>query len=580
MRISILILAITFFIPQGLSAQPFIPESEAKEWAERILSDLTLEKKIAQMICTDIAGDYITASDPALERWTQLAGDIGVGGFVVYGGTPRDVAHLLNHLQKTADLPILMSVDFEGGPGQQVAGATEFPANMAFAAAGSESLMFKAASAAAVEGRAMGFHLTYTPVVDVSVSPDNPAESVRSCGGDLELWGKLFNACVRGYTYYGMLTTAKHFPGRGDADLDEAFPGFRIIDKTADRVAAEEFRAFKYAVNAGVAFVMSEHIAVPSVSEGSDLPASVEGKLATGWLRGKLGFSGILTTDDLWYDHVVDRFGPVEVAVRSFQAGHDIILKPKDPVAVIEGLVEAVRSGRIAESRIDRSVKKLLIQKARLNLHNHRLVDENHVNALVGTRAHLEIAQEVADRSLTLIKNDGVLPLQTGSLENAVHLCIQKLYDDPSPPLCTAKLASAFPGLKTFYLRPGRDPSGDNAVRSAAASADLVILSLFIQRDRHGDPAPFRDEDLKILKAIIAEKPGSVIAMSYGNPYLLQKIGDVSAFCVGYGERGWYGNQEIYFSSFIRLLRGDLSPEGKLPVRLNDDYPIGTGLTF
>ena len=122
---------------------------------------------------------------------------------------------------------------------------------------------------------------------------------------------------------------------------------------------------------------MSEHIAVPSVTDGSELPASVEKKLATDWLRGKLGFRGILTSDDLWYDHVIKRFGAEEVAVKALEAGHDIILKPKDPVATIAAVAAAVRSGRLSERRIEESARKLLIVKARLELPKNRFVDES-----------------------------------------------------------------------------------------------------------------------------------------------------------------------------------------------------------
>lgn len=192
----------------------------------------------------------------------------------------------------------------------------------------------------------MGFHLTYSPVVDISVRPENPAESVRSFSGDLGLLGRMVRAYVRGYQENGMLTTAKHFPGRGDTEPFPNYPGFSTINKPAKEVEEQEFRAFKHAIDAGVTFVMSEHIAVPSVTDGSDLPASVEKKLATEWLRDKLGFKGILTTDDLWYDQVIKRFGPVEVAIKAIVAGHDIILKPKDPSETIQGLVAAVKSGR------------------------------------------------------------------------------------------------------------------------------------------------------------------------------------------------------------------------------------------
>ncbi|MBN2205953.1 MAG: glycoside hydrolase family 3 protein [Candidatus Aminicenantes bacterium] len=573
----------TFMAAAVVAGQTERPSPEARlspgaaAWVERTLAGLSLERKVAQIVCADIAGGYIADGDSRLERWLNLARRRGLGMFVLYGGTPRDVAHLLNRLQKAAEIPLLIAADFEGGPGQQVVGASEYPANMAFAAARSEDLVYRAAAAAAVEGRAMGIHLTYTPVVDIAVRPENPAESVRSFGGDLDLLGRMVRAYVRGYHDNGMLTAAKHFPGRGDVEAMPADPGWVWINKPAREVEDREFRAFRHAIEAGVDFVMSEHIAVPSVTGGSALPASVERKLATDWLKDRLGFRGILTTDDLWYDHIVARFGAEEVAVRAFEAGHDVILKPKDPAATIAALVAAVRSGRISEARVDKAARKLLILKAKLGLHENRFVDEAKVGELVGTPAHLAIVQEAADRSLTLLKNDGVFPLAAPPAR-PVHIIVQKADPDPVPATLAAKLAAACPGVRTFTLRPESDPAVHDQVLKAASDADLVILSLFVPRIRLGDAAPFRDADLALIERIAAAKPKAVAAMSYGNPHLIRKLPGVAAFLVGYGERGWFGNQTVYFESFLKVLNGELKPSGRLPAKVSDDYPIGAGI--
>ncbi len=556
------------------------PTDEAAAWAEKTLAGLTLEKKIAQIICADLAGGYIAEDDPRMTQWVRLARDQGLGMFVFYGGTPRDVAHLLNRLQKEAAIPLLISADFEGGPGQQVAGASEYPANMGFAAAGSEDLVYRAAAAAAVEGRAMGVHLTYTPVSDIAWRPDNPAEGVRSFGGNLELMGRLLKAYVRGYHDNGMLTTAKHFPGRGDVEAMPQSPLWSWISKPAEAVEAQEFAAFRLAIDAGVDFVMTEHIAVPSVTGGSELPASVEKKLATDWLRDKLGFRGVLTSDDLWYDHVIKRFGAEEVAIKALEAGHDVILKPKDPVAVIAAVAAAVRSGRLSERRIEESARKLLILKARLELPKNRFVDESRIGEFVGTAEHLAIIQEAADRSLTLLKNEGVFPLAAGRTARMVNISIQKTDGDPAPAALAVKLAAAFPGTQSFALRPDLDPVYYDKIWTAVRGADLVLVSLFVARNRLGDAAPFRENDLVFLNKIIAAKPGAVAAMTYGNPHLIRKIPNVSAYLIGYGEKGWFGNQSVYFDSFIKALKGDLKPRGKLPIKISDAYPIGSGLTY
>lgn len=561
-------------------AIPVEPDAAGRAWVERTLRGLPLERKVAQLLVTELSGAYLSFADPRLQHWESLARELGVGSFVLYGGTPRDVASLLNRLQRVAAVPLLMTADFEGGPGQQVAGATEYPANMAFAAAGSDDLMYRAAAAAAREGRAMGIHLTYSPAVDIAWRPDNPAESVRSFGGDLPLLGRLVRAYVRGYHDHGMYTTAKHFPGRGDVEPVPGSVPWTWNPKPAEAVRAQDFAAFRHAIEAGVDYVMTEHVAVPAVTGGSDLPASVERRLATEWLRDSLGFRGILTTDDLWYDHVVARFGAEEVAVRAFLAGHDLILKPKDPVATVAALVAAVRSGRVAEARIDAAVRKLLVLKARLGLHRERLVDESRLADQVGTPEHWRIAQEVADRSLTLLRNDGVLPLPRGTTPRLVNLSVQKLAADPAPGVLAARLATEFPGTRSHFLLPGLGPEAYEAAWTSVQEADLVVISLFVPRDRLGDAAPIRAADLAFLERVIAARPGAVVAMSYGNPHHLRRIPTVPAFLVGYGERGWFGNQEIYFSSFIRALRGELVPSGRLPVTVSDTYPIGSGVTY
>lgn len=556
------------------------PSAEGRAWVERTLRSMPLERKVAQLIVAEMQGGYLGSDDPRVQWWTSLARDHGIGSFVFYGGTPRDVASLLNRLQRVAKVPLLITGDFEGGPGQQVSGATEFPANMAFAAAGDDSLMYRATSVAAREGRAMGIHLTYSPAVDIAWRPENPAEGVRSFGGDLALLGRMVRAYVQGYHDNGMLSGAKHFPGRGDVERMPGRPDFTWNPKPAAAVLSQDFAAFRHAIAAGVDYVMTEHVAVPAVTGGSDLPASVERRLATDWLRDSLGFKGMLTTDDLWYDHVVARFGAEEVAVRAFEAGHDLILKPKDPVRTIAAMVAAVRSGRISEKRIDSAVRRLLTLKARLNLQHVRLVDESRLADRVGTMEHWKLAQEVADRSLTMLKNDGVLPLSRATMPRLVNISVQKLEADAAPATLAQRLAIAFPGARSFTLTPRMDSASYAEIWDATRDAELVVVSFFVARDRLGDATPIREKDLAFLQRVIAAKPRAVIAMTYGNPHHLRKIPDVPAYLVGYGERGWFGNQEIYFSSFIRAVKGELNPKGRLPIKVSDAYPIGSGLSY
>ncbi len=552
---------------------------EAEEWANETLKTLSIEQKVGQMICEQMRGEYIAEDSPKFQYWVQLVRDYGVGGFVLYGGTPHDTANLLNRLQKETQIPLLIAADFEGGPGQQIQGASEFPANMALAAIGSEELAYQVGKVGALEGRAVGIHLTYSPVVDIQTIPENPVLSVRSFGGDLELLGKLAGAYIKGYQENGMLATAKHFPGRGDVEL---IPGteFTIINKSASRVEAEDFFAFKKAIEAGVTFIMSEHIAVPSVTEGSDLPASVEKKLASYWLREKLGFKGILTSDDMWYEKVTKRFGAVKACVMAIQAGHDVILKPANAVDTIKGLINSVRSGEIAEGRIDQSVKRILYWKARLNLHRNRFVDPERISSMVGIQEHQEFVHEIAESSLTLLINKGFFPTDSAKIGKVVNISIQKKKTDQAAVMVSSKLANAFLGVKNFLLESDTSFDTYKKALDAAKGADTVIISLFNQRNAYKDNGPLQERDFTFVQKIIKVKPQSTVIMSYGNPYLAESLKKATAFVVGYGEGGFYGNQVVYADAFIKLLKGEISPQGKLPVKVSEAFPIGSGIVY
>jgi len=558
-------------------AQVTATHKEAEKWAEETLSSLSLEKKIGQMICEQMRGKYVAEDDLKFQYCLKLVKEHGVGSFVLYGGTPHDTARLLNRLQKASEIPLLISADFEGGPGQQIQGATEFPANMALSAIGSEDIAFQLGKVGAMEGRAIGIHLTYSPVVDIQTRPDNPVLSVRSFGRDLDLLGRMAGAYIRGYQENGMLATAKHYPGRGDVEL---IPGteFTINKKPQEQVEAEDFLAFRKAIEAGVTYIMSEHIAIPSVTDGSDLPASVEKKLATFWLREKLGFQGVLTTDDMWYKKVTDRFGPVKACIMAVQAGHDVILKPASAVETIKRLVDGVKTGEISEERINQSVKKILYWKARLNLHRNRFVDETRITSVVGVQEHIDLAQKIADLSLTVLKNDGFFPLDSSRLNNIVHLSFQKKDGDTAPRIVSSKLEKAFGGTKSFYFRRDTSDKVYKEALKAATKVDIVMISVFNQRNVYRDNGPLPENVLKFLNKIFEIKPKSTVVMSYGNPYLVESLKKATAFIVGYGEGGFYGNQTIYADSLIKLLKGEISAKGKLPVKVSDDFLVGCGI--
>src|SRR5690606_12440543 len=271
----------------------------------------------------------------------------------------------LNMLQQMADVPLLVTADMEHGPGQVLnagtilpyglenGGGTRFPPLMGLGAAGEERYAYELGRVTALEGRAAGVHITFSPVVDVNNNPSNPIINTRSYGADPALVSRLATAHVRGIQEHGMLATAKHFPGHGDTGTD-SHVDLPLITVDKARVDAVELPLYRAVFKADVAAVMSAHIAFP-VLTGDTVPATLNPRLLSGLLRDELGFDGIVFTDALDMGAIVDGWGSGQSAVMALQAGADVLLQmlPNDVPVVIDAVVDAVERGILTEARID-----------------------------------------------------------------------------------------------------------------------------------------------------------------------------------------------------------------------------------
>ena len=553
------------------------PHDEAMKWAEKTLNKLSIEEKVAQMVWEQMQGGYIPEDAEKYRYWKKLVEEYGIGGFVLYGGEPYDTAYLLNKLQKASQIPLMISADFENGCGQQITGAVWFPGNMALGALQDEKLAYEVGKVSAIEGRAIGIHWTYSPVVDVQNNPENPVLSVRSFGEDVEWLSRLSAAQIKGFQDHGILATAKHYPGRGDVEL---IPGteFTINRDSMEELDRVELFAFQKAVDAGVGAIMTEHIVVPAMQEGGELPASMSEEVI-GWIREKTGFKGIITSDDMWYEKITENYGAVESCIRAVKTGHDTILKPADAEKTILALAEAVSNGEITEERIDDSVRRILYWKARLGLHKKRLVDLDKIDSIVGNIRHRELNLHIAEASLTLIKNQGVLPIKT-DVRELVHIAIKRNPHDLSPGEFSSKLRAAWPGTVNFEIGPDTGSQVGDKILSALDKADIAVISLFVPRRRNVDLGKIREDYISLIKKIAKLKPKTTVVISFGNPYLIRYIEDVPCFLVGYAEKGFYGNQIVYMDAFINMMKGKCQPQGKLPITVSEKYPCGHGLTY
>lgn len=552
----------------------FLPALPAEARAQRAAPDIaalmqrmTPAEKAAQLIMPWLSGNFTAFDDPGFERIVTLVDSLRIGGIVISVGPPTEIAARLNHLQRRARIPLLVASDFEGGTAFRVAGGTAFPTNMGVGAGGKEADAWQMGRIIAEEARALGVHLTFSPVADVNNNPANPIINTRSFGGDPRQVARLVEAQIRGSQENGLLATAKHFPGHGDTGTDThlALPA---IEADWQRLDTLELVPFRAAIRAGVAAVMSAHITVPGLDSGRSRPATMVPEILTGILRDSLGFKGLIITDALDMGAVVNSYGAGEAAVSALLAGSDILLMPTDPVAAVQAVVAAVQDGRITPARLDSSVRRILTLKARLGLFRRRTVNLDSVGSVVGRRSSLELASASARRSLVLLRDQrGFFDSVSAGPRNIALVTYADAGVGPGAVL-TGDLRGRGHRVTLTRLTPQSGMASFDSARARLDTADLALFAVSV-RPREGAG---RIDMPAALAHLIAAARKPALLVSFGSPYIISQVPEVPGYLIA------WTSTPVSERAVANALHG--APiTGTLPVAIPPLFHINDGLT-
>jgi beta-N-acetylhexosaminidase len=578
-------------------------------WADSVLASLSLRDKAAQMVWPWVLGDYTAADDPTYRRVERLVREQHVGGIIISVGSPTEIANKLNALQQVSALPLLVGADLETGAAFRarggyflpnaidLGGATYFPYAMGIGATRDTAFAYQMGRTTAREGRALGIHMAFAPVLDVNNNPKNPVISLRSFGENPQLVASLGAAFVRGIQENGMLATGKHFPGHGDTEQNSHLELSRVSASRA-RLDSVELVPFRAAVQAGVRGIMTFHGQLPGL-DTSSLPATLNPRIMTDLLRGQLGFRGLVVTDALDMNGVLGKMTMAEVTQRAVAAGNDVLLMPTDIAGAIDAVVDGVRRGLFPESRIDESVRKLLVAKQEMGLASQRLTDIQAMRSVVGDSTSVANARQAAERAITLVK-DSLAVVPFGGLPRTsriVSVTIAPRTDLGAGVSFNAELARVFPSLRSIAMSteqvfdataaaaaaPGQNAQYvaapqprllpalvENALRGAQG-ADLVIVSSYFGASSSTSrlAAPEGMADLLIG----LQKAGTrVVLATFSNPYLAQDLPPVSSYLIA------YGGSPLMQRAAARALLGQAPITGQLPITIPSVAPYGAGL--
>jgi beta-N-acetylhexosaminidase len=545
---------------------------ERNEWTESKLKSMSLREKIGQMIITYSDGYSLSESSVEYQRLSNLIVNEKVGGVIFFKGNAVQEAGLINSLQDLAETPLLMSADFERGTKMRLDDGSLFPSNMALGATRNTDLAYQMGLQIAKECRAIGIGQNYAPVVDINNNSDNPIINVRSYGEDADLVSKMGDAFIKGMQDGNVIATAKHFPGHGDTDID-SHSDLPVLNFDRSRLDNLELVPFNSAIKNNVMSVMIAHLSLPSLDNESNVPASLSNNIINGLLVNEMGFKGLVVTDALNMAGVVKHFSTDDVALRCVNAGVDLILMPQGESKTISAIENAVNNGSISEDVIDNAVRKILNAKNWLKLNENKFTDEDKVSQIVNSDDAKKISRQIADESLTLVKNDGsIVPFNNASEQTCLIVSLNNGNEKANSDyfLNRFNVYNKFKSYSYYDLSGNLNSTGE--IVTDASNYDVIIVPIYAKVKINTGTVGLPESQVSLINSLI-ETGKKVVVISFGNPYLIQGFPDVSSYICAYADA------ESSIDAAVDSFYGTIKFKGKLPVSISSKYKFNDGIS-
>lgn len=579
--------------PAATTPAATTPEESHHGRITSTIARMTLEEKVGQLFVTYAYGESANDSDPAnvaanlnvhgVGTAAELVAKYHLGGMIYFAwsdnvNNPPQIAALSNSLQRVATaqptpIPLMITTDQEYGVVFRVGPpATQFPGNMALGAGRNSADAYSAGRVGGQELRALGINQDYGPVADVNVNAANPVIGVRSFGEDPDLVSSMVAAAVDGYQQDGgVSSTAKHFPGHGDTNVD-SHTGIPIILHSLEELDRIDLPPFKAAIAQGIDSIMTAHIIVPALDPSGD-PATLSEPIMTGLLREKLGYDGVVVTDSLGMAGVRDKYGDDRVPVLALKAGVDQLLMPPSIDQAFNAVLAAVRSGELTEERIDESVYRILRMKYERGVFAQPFVDESAIDAVVGTADHLAEAQRISDGTTTLLKDDAnLLPIRAAEGKTAL------VTGWGVTSTATVDAALETRGVPTETFATGLAPSAATiaAVKEKAAQHDLVVV--LTNKAWTEDAKDVAGSGQQQLVKQLVDAGNQVVVIAVRDPYDINRFSQAPTYIAS------YSYASVSLQSAVKVMFGEIAPNGLLPVTIPTAdgsgvlYSYGAGL--
>ena len=577
-NLALIILCTCFQInfSQNLENNPLLSDNPIaqQKWVDSVYSAMSTKEKIGQLFMVQIFsnGDGLQKNDII-----KLIKDEKIGGLIYSKGGPVRQAQLNNELQAASNIPLLVGMDAEWGLSMRLDSTYAFPWNMTLGAISDTKLVEQTGRQIGEHCKRLGVHFNFAPVVDINTNPKNPIIGNRSFGEDRDNVTQKGLAFMKGMQSAGVLANAKHFPGHGDTEADshKTLPTVSFSEKRIDSVELYPYRAL---IKEGLSSVMVAHLNVPSLEKRSGFPSSLSKHIVTDILKDELGFKGLIFTDALTMKGAADYVNKGvdgatsktlskggEIDLMAFLAGNDVMLMSENPVKGIAKFVEAFTNGLITEDRLAHSVKKVLMAKYKVGLHNYSPVGLYNLHEDLNRLKDDVLYEALMENAITVVQNQkDILPLRDLETKKVAYVALGD--DTGSDFLDELKKYTKVHHIKADKL---------DELITKLQNYNTVIVGFHRSNANPWKDFEFSNKELVWLYEMA--RTNTVILDVFARPYALNQLSTVQNI---EGIVMSYQNSTIAQQKSAQLIFGAVAAKGKLPVSTGPNFSVGTGIMY
>ena len=550
------------------STNIFDLSEEDKKWVDKTLASMTLYDKCSQVFMPAVFGKSLNQSSKEFKLAKELVQVHGIGGIVISVGDVDETASMINELQKSSQIPLLVAADFENGIGMRMNASNTFPHSMAVGSTNNTDYAYQTGKATAIEALMLGVNFNFAPVADVNNNPQNPVINLRSYSEDNNLVTDFCKSFIEGSIDGGVIPTAKHFPGNGNTKVDSHID-MPVIGGTKNYLYENELQPFIKLIENNVPAIMVGHLNVPAFESSKNLPASLSNNIVTKLLKEKLGYNGLIVTDALDMKAVTKYFSDGEACVQAFKAGNDIILMPPKVKDGITSIYKAVKSGDISVERLNESVRKILSAKRWLKLDKNNFKKNKELPKRIRIEEHYKLSKTIAEKSIAVVKMDNnLLPLDSAKYIKTLLVDITN-----RSAMKSTHFSDIYNESFSFYSKTtltSRSNSTDYQIAlDIANDCELIVVASYFYIKVDVNDKALSETQFNFIEKLL-ELNKKIVLISFENPYILSLFPKMENYICT------FSNTEASQRAALNLLNGSINSHGRLPISIpNTGFKIG-----